>query len=58
MSVGESHYDVLGIPTRAGPEQVEKAFRHAMAVYEEDSLATYSLLRPVRDAPRGTSSGG
>ena len=40
----ETHYGVLGIGPRATPEQVERAYRHAAGLYDEDSLATYSLL--------------
>jgi flagellar biosynthesis protein FlhG len=40
----ETHYGVLGIGPRATAEQVERAYRHAAALYDEDSLATYSLL--------------
>lgn len=40
----ETHYGVLGIGPRATPDQVERAYRHAAGLYDEDSLATYSLL--------------
>ena len=40
----ETHYGVLGIGPRATPEQVERAYRHAAGLYDEDALATYSLL--------------
>lgn len=40
----ETHYGVLGIGPRATPEQVERAYRHAAGLYDQDSLATYSLL--------------
>lgn len=40
----ETHYAVLGIGPRATPEQVERAYRHAAGLYDQDSLATYSLL--------------
>jgi helix-turn-helix protein/DnaJ-like protein len=40
----ETHYSVLGIGPRATPEQVERAYRHAAGLYDEESLATYSLL--------------
>lgn len=40
----ETLYGVLGIGPRATPEQVERAYRHAAGLYDEDSLATYSLL--------------
>ena len=40
----ETHYAVLGIGPRATFEQVERAYRHAAGLYDEDALATYSLL--------------
>jgi flagellar biosynthesis protein FlhG len=40
----ETHYGVLGIGPRATAEQVERAYRHAAGLYDEDSLVTYSLL--------------
>jgi flagellar biosynthesis protein FlhG len=40
----ETHYGVLGIGPRATPEQVERAYRHAAGLYDEEALATYSLL--------------
>jgi flagellar biosynthesis protein FlhG len=42
----ETHYDVLGIGPRAGPDEVERAYRHALSLYDEEALATYSLLAP------------
>ena len=40
----ETHYAVLGIGPRATDEQVERAYRHAAGLYDEEALATYSLL--------------
>ncbi len=40
----ETHYGVLGLGPRASFDQIERAYRHAAGLYEEDSLATYSLL--------------
>jgi flagellar biosynthesis protein FlhG len=40
----ETHYGVLGLGPRATFEQIERAYRHASGLYEEDALATYSLL--------------
>jgi flagellar biosynthesis protein FlhG len=40
----ETHYGVLGIGPRATPEQVERAYRHSAGLYDEEALATYSLL--------------
>jgi flagellar biosynthesis protein FlhG len=43
----DTHYEVLGIPPRADLQQVEKAYRHCLALYDEGSVATYSLLDPA-----------
>ena len=40
----ETHYDVLGLPPRATPDEVERAYRHAVSLYDEESVVTYSLL--------------
>ena len=40
----ETHYTVLGLHPRASREQVEKAYRFHLSMYEEGALATYSLL--------------
>lgn len=40
----ETHYAVLGIGPRATAEQVDRAYRHAAGLYDEEALATYSLL--------------
>jgi flagellar biosynthesis protein FlhG len=40
----ETHYAVLGIGPRATTEQVDRAYRHAAGLYDEEALATYSLL--------------
>ncbi|HEV7500954.1 MAG TPA: helix-turn-helix domain-containing protein [Vicinamibacteria bacterium] len=40
----ETHYAVLGIGPRATTEQVDSAYRHAAGLYDDESLATYSLL--------------
>jgi flagellar biosynthesis protein FlhG len=40
----ETLYGLLGIGPRATPEQVERAYRHAAGLYDDDALATYSLL--------------
>jgi flagellar biosynthesis protein FlhG len=42
----ESLYDVLGVGPRASAEQIERAYRHAVGLYDEDALATYSLFGP------------
>ncbi len=42
----DTHYEVLGLSPRAPAEEIERAYRHSLALYEEDALATYSLLGP------------
>jgi curved DNA-binding protein CbpA len=37
-------YDVLGVVPSAGLSQIEKAYRRALDLYSEGSLATYTLL--------------
>lgn len=37
-------YEVLGLEPRASQDQIEKAFRFYDAMYDDGSLATYSLL--------------
>jgi flagellar biosynthesis protein FlhG len=39
-------YAVLGLEPRAAYDQVERAFRFALELYAENTLATYSLLEP------------
>lgn len=39
-----SYYEILEISVDAHPEEVERAYRMAMATYGDESLATYSLL--------------
>lgn len=48
----ETHYDVLGLTRRASGDQVEKAHQFLLEMYDDASLATYSLLdaEEVRDA--------
>ncbi|MCG6928653.1 MAG: helix-turn-helix domain-containing protein [Acidobacteria bacterium] len=43
----EDLYDVLGLEPGASPEQVERAYRFSLEMYDQDALATYSLLQPV-----------
>ena len=47
-----THYRLLGVEPGATVEQIERAYRYAMEMYAEGSLATYSLLDPteVREA--------
>jgi curved DNA-binding protein CbpA len=44
--MADTHYEVLGIPPRADPQQVEQAYRHCLSLYDEGAVATYSLLDP------------
>src|SRR5436305_10581183 len=41
-----NYYEVLGVPTSATPEHVERAYRYHVGLYSDSSLATYSLLEP------------
>jgi len=40
-------YAVLGLEPRASVEQVERAYRFCLELYDEGALATYSLLEPA-----------
>jgi flagellar biosynthesis protein FlhG len=39
-----SHYEILGLAWDASPEQIEKAYHFFASMYEEEAVATYSLL--------------
>ena len=41
---GENYYQILQVPTNASPDEIRLAYRDAMAIYEEESVATYSLF--------------
>ena len=41
---GQTLYEVLGVVPSAGADQIEKAYRRALELYSEGSLATYTLL--------------
>ncbi|HSD29410.1 MAG TPA: helix-turn-helix domain-containing protein [Vicinamibacteria bacterium] len=43
---GADLYAVLGLEPRASREQVERAYRFCLELYDEGSLATYTLLEP------------
>jgi curved DNA-binding protein CbpA len=43
---GDTHYDVLGVSRRATQEQIDKAYQFLRQMYDDVSLATYSLLDP------------
>lgn len=40
-------YSVLGLEPRAPREQVERAYRFCLELYDEGAIATYSLLEPA-----------
>lgn len=42
----DDHYEVLGVARRATAEQIEKAYQFLKEMYEDVSLATYTLLDP------------
>lgn len=44
MISGQTLYEVLGVVPSAGADQIEKAYRRALDLYSEGSLATYTLL--------------
>ena len=46
-SPGQDLYAVLGLEPRASSEQVERAYRFCVELYDEGALATYSLLEPA-----------
>jgi curved DNA-binding protein CbpA len=46
-AVREDLYAVLGLEPRATAEQVERAYRFSVELYDEGALATYSLLEPA-----------
>ena len=39
-------YEILEVPVDAPPEEIERAYARAVALYGPDSLATYSLVSP------------
>lgn len=47
MEAPLTHYQLLGLACAATREQIERAYRFAMEMYSEGSLATYSLLDPA-----------
>ena len=40
----QDHYEILEVRRGAAPEEIERAYRLAMATYAEDSLAGYSVF--------------
>jgi curved DNA-binding protein CbpA len=41
---GQHHYEILKIPFNAATAEIERAYREALEIYEENSLITYSLF--------------
>jgi len=41
---GENYYQILQVPANAGALEIRRAYRDALAIYEEESIATYSLF--------------
>ena len=41
---GENYYQILQVPANAGVVEIKRAYRDALAIYEEESTATYSLF--------------
>lgn len=41
---GENYYQILQVPANASAVQIRHAYRNALAIYEEGSIATYSLF--------------
>ncbi len=41
---GQNHYQVLNISSSADAAEIKRAYRHALALYDDDALATYSLF--------------
>lgn len=40
----ENYYEILQVPPHAGPGEIRRAYREALATYEESSVVTYSLF--------------
>jgi DnaJ-class molecular chaperone len=39
-----NYYELLSIPYNASSFEIRQAYKHILAIYEENSLATYSLF--------------
>ena len=46
----DTFYSVLGLDPQASRDQVERAYRFSIKLYDEDSLATTSVLEPTEAA--------
>jgi flagellar biosynthesis protein FlhG len=40
----QDHYEILELPSDAGADEIERAYRMALATYSDDSLAGYSVF--------------
>ena len=41
---GENYYQILQLAVNASAIEIRRAYREALAIYEEESIATYSLF--------------
>ena len=41
-----THYEILDLPAKATPFEIRRAYKRALELYSEDSLAIYSLFSP------------
>lgn len=46
----ENYYQILQVPFTADAVEIRRAYRDALAIYEEESIATYSLFSPEQRA--------
>lgn len=40
----QTYYEILDVPVQATPFEIRQAYKSALAIYHEDSLATYSFF--------------
>jgi DnaJ-class molecular chaperone len=48
----QNYYEILETQTGATREEIERAYRLALATYADDSLAGYSVFEPGADRSR------
>lgn len=46
----ENYYQILQVPANAGADEIKRAYRDALATYEEESIVTYSLFSGAQRA--------